>query len=239
MEGTSAQNIMVKYAVTDGDGRSAEGVQKAMNDINPIWKVVRQADTTHLGQSQYRHTLKATFNKKMFPGRTVEKRKEQQKALGLDLKYRSHCIFNTMFQKYCGDQGKIAKIMPNVIETTLNCYEGNHEKCRRNSYVCLGGKKTWWTKSPYLSASKMTEMNISKLDRSLLSDLLKLKLGAEALKLTKHNYNTNNKRTKGPVGYWQYTLTTVNNTLLSAFDLSRSSKVNQNITIWKPAYDLL
>lgn len=41
------QQIKVKYVITDGDGRSAEGFQTAE----------RQADTTHLGQSQFRHLL--------------------------------------------------------------------------------------------------------------------------------------------------------------------------------------
>ena len=41
------QNVLVKYAVTDGDGRGAEGINDALKVLHPLWKVERQADPIH------------------------------------------------------------------------------------------------------------------------------------------------------------------------------------------------
>ncbi|CAC5406595.1 unnamed protein product [Mytilus coruscus] len=47
------QNVLIKYAVTDGDGRGAEGINDALKVLHPLWKVERQADPIHLGRSQF------------------------------------------------------------------------------------------------------------------------------------------------------------------------------------------
>ncbi|CAC5411842.1 unnamed protein product [Mytilus coruscus] len=46
------QNVLIKYAVTDGDGRGAEGINDALKVLHPLWKVERQADPIHLGRLQ-------------------------------------------------------------------------------------------------------------------------------------------------------------------------------------------
>ena len=61
-----------QYVVTtDGDGRSASGVQTTMRRTYPDSTVERQADTTHLGQSLFRYIIRATFSKDMFPGQSA------------------------------------------------------------------------------------------------------------------------------------------------------------------------
>lgn len=48
--------IFLKYVTTDGDARIAEGVDLAMTKMAANWVVIRQADTTYLGQSQFKNT---------------------------------------------------------------------------------------------------------------------------------------------------------------------------------------
>ncbi|CAC5422149.1 unnamed protein product [Mytilus coruscus] len=67
------QNVLIKYAVTDGDGRGAEGINDALKVLHPLWKVERQADPIHLGRSQFRQSNSANFSLNMFPGSTREK----------------------------------------------------------------------------------------------------------------------------------------------------------------------
>ena len=50
----AVQGVLVKYATTDGDGTSAEGIDHAMKSLHPMLNVQRLADPTHLGQSQFR-----------------------------------------------------------------------------------------------------------------------------------------------------------------------------------------
>ena len=49
----SLHGILVKYAATDGDSRSAQGLGNDMKILQPMWSVQRLADPPHLGQSQF------------------------------------------------------------------------------------------------------------------------------------------------------------------------------------------
>lgn len=190
-EQLAAENILVKYVTTDGDGRSAEGIQAAISEIDPLWEVIRQADTAHLGQSLFRHTTKAVFSDTMFPGTTRQEIKEQQKMFALDLKYRCGQIFSKMYNKYKGDITAIGKRMRTVIEVTLDCYEGDCQDCKKSSEVCPGGKNNWRATSHYLQACGFTDLGMTESDREVLRGLLQFYLGSEALKLISKNTNTN------------------------------------------------
>ena len=60
-------NVAIRYVATDGDALASRGVQDAM----PAAPRERQTDTTHLGQTQIRHIMKASFSPRMFPGETA------------------------------------------------------------------------------------------------------------------------------------------------------------------------
>ena len=185
-------DLLVHYVVTDGDARSAEGIKQEINETNPNCRVERQADTIHLGQSVFRHTVRANFSEGMFPGMTAERRKEQQKMLGLDLRTRCHAIISRLYKNYAGNMDHIEKKMPAIIETTLHCYGGDCSRCRYSGVVCGGGKKNnWWRRSPYLWNWGLKELTVNDNDRNILRALINLRLGIEALRLTKLNLNTN------------------------------------------------
>ena len=71
---------------TDGDALASRGVQDAM----PAAPIERQADTTHLGQTQFRHNIimKVSFSPRMFPGETDIIRAEQKRMFAEDVKTR-------------------------------------------------------------------------------------------------------------------------------------------------------
>lgn len=189
-----APQIMVKHITTDGDARSAEGMQEAMKAVNPAWRVSRLADTTHLGQGQFRNVMKAKFSEGMFPGSTQEVKREEQKMFALDVKYRCHKIFSMMHRNMAGDIGQITVKMPYVIDSTVECYAGSCKLCSRKSLECSGRKrKNWWANSMYLNAVGLTQSNINMTgeDKVLLRALIEFTLGRESLKLTKFNSNTN------------------------------------------------
>jgi hypothetical protein len=188
----AADGINVKHVTTDGDARSADGIQAAMRTASPCWIVSRQADTTHLGQSQFRHAMKAMFSENMFAGPTADEKREQQKILALDIKTRCQLVYTALHNMYCGDQDKISQRIPKVLEATLRCYSGDCKMCRRHSLVCGGGKSnSWWKKSLHFHAYGLKSMNISPRDRALLQELFLMKLGKEALTLIGQNMNTN------------------------------------------------
>lgn len=81
-EDLAHDGLLIQFVTTDGDARGADGIRTAMKRKFPDCTVERQADTTHLGQSQFRQTIRANFDATMFPGQSAERRKEQQKILG-------------------------------------------------------------------------------------------------------------------------------------------------------------
>ena len=185
------QNVLVKYAVTDGDGRGAEGINDALKVLHPLWKVERQADPIHLGRSQFRQSNSANFSLNMFYGSTREKKKQGQKVLSQDLKARCSLVFNEMWKENCGNLEKIKKCLPRVLDATVRCYTGDCSKCPTSSYVCGGGHTNcWWLRSMYLGANKLTNLNMDDNDKLIMQELLKMKLSEEALMKMKFNFNT-------------------------------------------------
>lgn len=185
------QDVLVKYAVTDGDGRAAQGINDAIKVLHPMWKVERLADPTHLGRSQFRQCNSAKFSYTMFPGATRERKKEEQKVLSQDLKARCSLVFNELFEENGGNFDKIKKRLPKVLEATLSCYGGDCSKCRSNSYVCGGGhSNSWWTRSMFLGTNKLSNLYMNENDKFIMQELLKMKLSEDALKSMRFNFDT-------------------------------------------------
>ena len=180
------QNVGIRYVVTDGDARSAEGVKAGMAGTSCV--VERQADTTHLEQSVFRNSMKAKFSPRMFPGSTAVIRKEQRKHISLDVKTRCHRIHRQMLDMHAGDSRKVSALMPRVIETTFNCYGGDCTQCRYSSVVCGRGKKTsWWHRSMHLQTAQIHYLNMTDQDRVTLRNVIRMRIGA----MTKLCLNTN------------------------------------------------
>ena len=126
---------------TDGDASASRGVQDAM----PAVPTERQADTTHLGQTQFRHIMKASFSPRMFPGETAE-----------DVKTRCQKIYTNVHTLYSID----------IIQTTVDCYAGSCKNCCQHAVVCRGQlQNNWWHKSQHMKASGVTRLNIFNTSR--------------------------------------------------------------------------
>ena len=180
------QGLLVKYATTDGDSRSTEGIDHAMKLFHPMWNVQRLADPTHLGQSQFRKCNQANFSQDMFPGRTCEQRKAEQKVLSQDIKARCSLILKELMKDFAGDMTSLRRILPKVLESTLACYDGDCSRCATYSVVCQGGvTNNWWTRSMFLASNKLHNLNMNENDRQLLLEILKMKLSVAAVEQMK------------------------------------------------------
>lgn len=189
------QNVFIRHVTTDGDARSAQGVATAMTSADPSCEVIRQADTTHLGQGQFRHLVKTKFSKDMFPGKNYQERTKQKKVFALDVKSRCFTVYNELhrhFKKYGRNMAEINERLPKTVDAILDCYAGNCRKCRGNFTACSGGKlDSWWAKSYYLSSVGIDKLNISTEDRQKLKAIIEMKLSEESTALQKLNTNTN------------------------------------------------
>ena len=122
-------NVAIRYVATDGDASASRGVQDAM----PAVPTERQADTTHLGQTQFRHIVKASFSPRMFPGETATIRAENKRMFAEDVKTRCHKIYTSVHTLYSSDITTITSKMPRIIQTTIDCYAGSCKNCRRHA----------------------------------------------------------------------------------------------------------
>ncbi|KAK6186614.1 hypothetical protein SNE40_005904 [Patella caerulea] len=79
------QNVLIKYAKTDGDGRSAAGIEDSLKILHPMWSVERLADPLHLAATQLSHCYNAKFSDEMFPGKTRLDKGKVKKILSQDV----------------------------------------------------------------------------------------------------------------------------------------------------------
>lgn len=206
-ESFATEQFLVKYLTTDGDGKIGEGMdtgyksklasmaleKETEDELIKLWDVIRHSDYIHLGASQFKKCHNTKFSDQVFNGGTVEERNLQQHLLSLDVKSRCHLIINELHKKYKGDISKIKEKLHSVIEATLNCYAGNHKKCRVNSLVCGGGTtNNWFRKSKFLSARfAQKKYFLSTNDSNLLYNILIIRLGASPIDKTKFRTHTN------------------------------------------------
>ena len=188
----AVQGILVKYATTDGDGRCASGINDAIQALNPLWNVERLADPVHLGQGQFRATLRANFSESMFYAKTKEQKKEMQKAFSQDVKSRCSLVVNKLMETHCNKIDEIAKHLPKALEATIKCYSGDCSMCTSHSVVCAGtDTRNWWNTSIYLPSYTITSLNMDENDKRLLCEILKMKLSTQAIESMKLYDNTN------------------------------------------------
>lgn len=190
------QGILIRHVTTDGDARSADGVASAQGKVNPNSEVIRQADTTHLGQGLFKAIQRITFSKNMFPGINAAQRADQKKCFGLDIKERCEIIYNELQEFYFADAEKLKKIekeSQKAVELILDCYSGNCTHCRRGFTACGGGKlKCWWETSNYnWKGWGIRKFNMSPSDRAQVKAVLEMKFGSHSIHLQKLNSNTN------------------------------------------------
>lgn len=190
-EDLARQGVRVKYITTDGDAHMAEGMDIAMKEAIPGYVVQRQQDTIHLANSQYRKILKAKFSAGFFPGRTADKRKEEQTIFAKDLTRRCDQIAKELSKLYGCDKEAINRKVPSVVEATVKCYQGNCKSCHGQSLVCYGGRTRNWWKTSFMRTYGLKELNFTEEDGALVRALILERLGQQYIELTCFMKHTN------------------------------------------------
>lgn len=182
----SLNGLLIKYATTDGDGKSAQGLDEHYKSLNPMWEVLRLSDLTHLGAAQTRAVGRATFSKSMFADiNGYENKKRAKQVLSHDIGYRCGIEFTNLHKHCDGNVDVMSAKMGRLVETILDCYNGDHKNCRKYSYTCKGGQKfNWFSQSYQLKSFGYVGFDMSKHDRELLQKIVNMKLGVSALKGT-------------------------------------------------------
>ena len=163
--------------------------------VSPLLTVERQEDPTHLGQSQLRRGLKASFSPDVFgleSTMTAEEKKQRHKLFALDIKSRCHLVFQHLFENFNGDVKAITRKLPSCVSAMIQCYEGDHNKCARKHICCRGGKsQNWFFQSYYLKHSGMAKLEFTDHDKAIIRDIIDLKLSVEGVNAMKLRTSTN------------------------------------------------
>ena len=148
-----------------------------------MWNVQCLTDTTHLGQSQFKKCNQADYTQEMFPGRTHGQRKEQQKVLSLDIKARCSLILKELIRDFAVDVNSLRRILPEVFESTLVCYDVTCYRCSSHSIVCYGGvTNNRVTLSMFLASYRLFNLNMNDTDKQLPIEILNV-AAVEQMKL--------------------------------------------------------
>jgi hypothetical protein len=113
-------------------------------------------------------------------------RKNCIKALAHDLPKRCHTAVNRLLSITGNDIEKAVQKAPKVIEGILNCYSGQHDKCKSQKYAgltCKGTKKSnWMITSHYMREQHIEKLTMTADDKTMLTDLIKYRLGEKNLR---------------------------------------------------------
>ena len=121
------------------------------------------------------------------PGRTKKETEKHVNNFAIDLAERCQSEFTQAMEKYGGNLHKISNKLSYVVDAIPSCYAGDHELCRRHSFVCKGGKKFWLFKRAILPRN----FKIRKSEKNLnaIRQCVNYRLGPKALKQTRLNLN--------------------------------------------------
>lgn len=191
-ERLQSKGVRLKVITTDGDSAAQNAFEDVYRTLFPGFKVIKQKDPTHIGRSQVRKGLESNFSATMFPGaRTKEVMRQKKTTFSVDIKARCSLVYNKLLEKSCGNLQKLTPAINRAVEATIACYSGDCTNCRRHSIVCGGGQKnSWWERSAFLAPSHINTLQMTENDKTLLRQLIKMRLSAEAISDTRFGYNT-------------------------------------------------
>lgn len=189
-ESLKNSNITIQTLGADSDSRVRGGVKNVFPDFLP------QQDTQHFNKS-FKNKLKATeFSNQMFMKKNKKKqitklRKiKKQGYLAQDIAARCYSEFNRVHKKCKKIKNKdklkatLKQKLSHLPETIADCYQGNHKRCKKYSYVCQPPLR--------LSVKKYypKKLNMTRDDRTRLINLLNWRFGDASIEKLFMNINT-------------------------------------------------
>ena len=185
------RGLSVNLVTTDPDALAFNGAENAYRNSNMQSPPKHQMDTRHVGSNQRKLIKNTELTKEMFGVRTHAERKYLTNRFANDLAARCTAEHKASMQIYCGDAIKVSNKMPAVRDNIISCYQGDHRRCKRKSFVCAGGKKkNWINKSAYLKDSFKLNNTISDTDKEKFNECINYRLGHVMLRNTKYLLST-------------------------------------------------
>jgi hypothetical protein len=148
-------------------------------------------DTQHLSASQRRFIRGTKSVSDMMCSRTKSRRDNLAGKFSVDCSARCNAEFTSAFRSHAGNVTSMKKALSHASDAIAHCYVNDHSKCRKNSFVCKGGKATWLTSSScILNSCKDFKIENNQTNIQTLKKCIDLRLGPQAVEKTYLNLNT-------------------------------------------------
>lgn len=185
----AADGLHVNVVTTDPDSSSYRAAVELHSQGELSHEPQHQLDPHHLSRGQRKSVKSTYFSKTMFPGHTAAERKRMQTRLADDIPARCTAEHEAAIQHHAGDNAKVKRAMTFTRDAMVECYQGNHQLCRRYSWMCKARKtKNWLTDSAFLPEGFILSCTDS--DKSKLVSLIDYRLGQKVLEKTKFLLST-------------------------------------------------
>jgi len=184
-------NLQVHNITTDADSAAFKAGQELFAEGEIGIAPMNFLDTRHLSASHQKYIKRSKFVSDMMPAKTKAKRDSLASKFAVDLSVRCNAEFSIGFQSHAGDVNKMKRAMSYASSAIAYCYTGNHSKCRKQSFVCKGGKCNWLTSKASV-LSNNTDFKIDSTVENLenLKTCANFRLGEVAIDNTQFNLNT-------------------------------------------------
>lgn len=189
MENISKSGIGIRYITTDPDGSSFKAAEDLYKDGILNTPPEHQLDTRHVSNNQRKHISNTAFSDCMFGKTNAKQRGKLKTRLASDMPERCLAEHVQAYKLFAGKHQHIQKALQRTKDAIVHCYQGDHQLCKRHSFVCGGGKqKNWITKSTYLQND--FKLKCTKQDLTKLQQCVDYRLSTVMLNKTKLLLNT-------------------------------------------------
>ncbi|CAC5410914.1 unnamed protein product [Mytilus coruscus] len=163
LQDLASDGIEAKHLTTDPDSSAYRAADDLYLEKTTSTEPEHFLDTRHFLNNHRKNIENNKELGEIIPGGTKKDRKKLLNNFALDLAERCQSEFTKAMEIYDGDFVKVKNKISFTVDAIPACYTGNHELCRRHSFVCKGGKKFWLYNRAFLPNS----FKIRKLDENL------------------------------------------------------------------------
>lgn len=174
--------ITLSHLVTDNDSGLISGTQKVFPNA------VKQDCTVHVSRGQKRKMFSVKPSVSFMADVPAKDRIKNLSHLGRTIANR--CSSELKKARQCtSDDNKFQEMVIKAKNNIINCFEGKHYRCRKQSFVCKGGKKDRMNVVKSLPNKVWLQLNDK--DRKEIQSVIDYKLSPEMIKRQMKVMNTN------------------------------------------------
>ena len=190
VEELDKEGLQVAFITTDPDSSAYKAASDVALKNERKFEVHHSIDTRHFSETHRKFMKRSCNLSEIVIGRTKLERSKVAANLAIDIACRCQSEFNEAYNTYAGDANVIKKKLSYTCDAIMQCYQGNHDKCKKFSFVCKGYvNDNWVLKSDYLSGDVFKLKNDEECSEALRK-CINYRLSPVSLSRTIFNANT-------------------------------------------------